>query len=375
MIEKIINIAIVCFTVIVLYRFAFLIVSNRNQYLAPYYTERYYKQLEAAFDSSQYRKVDHPGIIPDETVYSYAAGAYLRGMDPILVNSERTPLGKYILALSIILLKNDKFIIVPFGIATLVLVWLLSRQIIGDKYFALLPVALFSNEILFLNQFRYMPLLDILHLSFLLLALYFFIRADPKGSHVWTSVAIGLAAATKTVYSAILLVSVFSLSIFYQKNPRKLFRFALTLPIALIILLLSYSRTFLNGYTVMDFVGFQKWILLYDKSKLLFPFSIWRLVFFNQWQTWWGDFRILPAVDWQWSWPVFTLLTCLFVVLLVAKQIKRTSAAVTMSLWFLVYALYISLGVASSRFLFPILPPMYILGSFIIWRGVKGSSD
>lgn len=364
--QHIVTIGILIFFFSGIYQLASVINAQWISYFSPYYTEEVYKGLESAFDFSQYRKKDNPGIIPDETVYSYAAGAYLHGRDPILINSERTPLGKYFIALSIYALKNDKFIVLPFGFLTLLSVWLLARKVLQNSIVALLPVGLFCFERLFLDQFIYTPLLDIIHLPLILFALYFFLVEYKKGIFLATSMMIGLVIATKTVYSGILLSAVFLSYTLLQKQYKKLLYFLAYLPIAGFILLLSYTRTFLHGYTLIDFIGFQKWILLYDKSKLLYPFSIWRLVFFNQWQTWWGDMSIVKAVDWQFTWPLFTTLTLVSIVLVAKTYKKASSALMILSLWFLYYSVYLSLGIASSRFLLPILPVIYILGFDVI---------
>src|SRR3989344_9424927 len=345
-----------------IYQLLTVIYVNRTSYFSPYYTEEVYKSLESAFDSSQYRIKENPGIIPDETVYSYAAGAYLHGRDPILINSERTPLGKYIIALFILFFKNDKFVVIPFGLLTLVSIWLLAVQVFKNKIIALLPVTFFCFERLFLDQFIYTPLLDIIHLPFILLTLYFFLQEHKKGSYWITSIMLGFTIATKTVYSGMLLTVVFLTYLLLQKKFDNVLHFILYLPLSFIILLLSYTQTFLHGYTFIDFIGFQKWILLYDKSKLLYPFSIWRLVFLNQWQTWWGDFRLLKADDWNIAWPIFTILTLVLIFLVLVKKIRVTPAISVLCLWFLYYSVYLSLGIASSRFLLPILPIMYMLG-------------
>lgn len=360
--HHVITIGILVFFFGGIYQLLSVIYVNWTSYFSPNYTEEVYKGLESAFDSSQYRKKDNPGIIPDETVYSYAAGAYLHGRDPILINSERTPLGKYIIALSILALKNDKFVVLPFGILTLLSVWLLARKVFQNNIIALLPVGLLCFERLFLDQFIFTPLLDIIHLPLILLALYFFLVEYKKGTFWVTSVMIGLVIATKTVYSGILLGLVFLSYTLLQKQFDKLLHFLISLPIAGIILLLSYSQTFLHGYTIIDFIGFQKWILLYDKSKLLYPFSIWRLVFFNQWQTWWGDMSVIKASDWQFTWPLFTVLTLLSILSVAKNYRKAPPAVMVLSLWFLFNSAYLSLGIASSRFLLPILPVIYILG-------------
>lgn len=343
-----------------------VLVPRIHTYTEPYYSENTYKAYKEAFNHSQYRQKDNPGIIPDETVYSFAAGAYLRGVDPILVNSERAPLGKYLFSLSILFFKNDKFIILPLGVLTLVSLWLLGTQVLRNRWLAFIPVILLSLEPLFLNQFVYVPLLDIVQLPFILLSLYFFIREEKRGWFWVTAGMVGLVMATKTIYTGLLLYSVFAAYLTITRQYKKMLALFLAAPVSGIIVCLSYLRTFLSGYSFYQFLGFQKWILLYDQSKLLYPFSIWRLVFLNQWQAWWGDFRILHAEDWQITWPFFTGVTFAAGILVLVRKLKTFPALSVLMLWILIYGIYISLGISSSRFLLPLFPVSYIIATYAI---------
>lgn len=332
-------------------------------YVDPYYTEGIYKDFERVFNESQYRKTKDPAIIPDQTVFSYAAGAYLHGVDPILVNSETTPLGKYFIAASISILKNDKFVAIPFGLVTLVSLFLLGKRIFRSTAWALVPIAVFSSDTLFLNQLTTAPLLDIIQLPFILLSLYVFIVEYPKQRFMFTALCLGLVMATKTHFPAFLLCITFVLFLIFQKRISSVWRLFLWLPVSLGVLVVSYTRTFLDGYSFISFLGFQKWIILYQKSKLLFPFSVWRLVFFNQWQTWWGNMDVIPADDWQITWAIGTGLSLILIYFILKKKLQVSPYLFVLVWWVLLYGLFLSLGVVSSRFLLPFLPVAYILGT------------
>ncbi len=350
---------------ITFYNIGSVIFPQYRTYINPYYTEAVYKNLEDAFNHSQYRQKNPTAIIPDDTVFSYAAGAYLRGLDPIYVNSETTPLGKYFIALCIALLKNDRFIVIPFGLFTLFMTWLLAQKLINNKILAFLPVTLLSYEKLFLNQFIYTPLLDIIQLPFILLTLYVFIIENKKQNFIFTAISLGFVMATKTVIPAILLMTCFVMYFFLYKQYQMLLKFFFALPLSVGILVFSYTRTFLDGYTLVDFYKFQKWIFLYQKSKLLFPLSVWRLIFLNQWQTWWGSMILLRADDWQITWPLFTSLGLITGMLTLLKKLKSNQVAVVLLLWFFIYGAFLSLGVVSSRFLLPFLPVVFIIGAYL----------
>ncbi len=365
-----IPLAIILLTIIMmsLYR---AIASVWFSYTSPYYTDDIYQGYQSAYDGSQYRRKENPGIIPDETVFSYAAGAYVRGVDPILINSEHTPLGKYMIGLIILLMKNDKFVVLPCAIFALIAVWLIGWMVLKDRITALVPVALLATEPLFLNQIRIAPLLDIIQLPWILFAIAAFLWERRKGSFIVTAIMIGLVMATKTIIPAILLVATCMAFLLLQRQWKLVVRFILWLSISGIIFVASYTRTFMSGYTIADFIGFQKWIFLYQKSKLIFPFSVWRLLLFNQWQAWWGDMRILTADDWRWTWPVSTLLGFVAMGLFAARRVSTKEPIALLILWVAVYSAFLSLGVVSSRFFLPLFPVSYIVGVWVARWGIK----
>ena len=340
-------------------------------YTSGYYTDDMYKGFREAYDGSQYRRKENAGIIPDETVFSYAAGAYIRGVDPILINSEHTPLGKYMIGLFILVMKNDKFIVLPSAILTLVAVWIIGSMTLKDKVAALIPVAVLTTEPLFLGQIRIAPLLDIIQLPWLLFAIAAFLWERSRRSFFVTAVMIGLVMATKTVVPAILLVATFMAFLGLQRQWKQIVRLSLWLSISGIIFVASYTRTFMSGYTIAEFIGFQKWIFLYQQSKLIFPFSVWPFLFFNQWQAWWGDMRILSADDWRWTWPVSTVLGWIAIGLFASRKISMKDPVSLLIVWFMVMSAFLSLGVVSSRFFLPLFPVSYIVGVWILRWGLR----
>lgn len=332
----------------------------------PIYTENLYHTLEDLYNQSQYRQKNPTSFIPDHTVFRYAAGAYLRGVDPILINSEHTPLGKYFIALSIFIFHNDGTIIIVFALLTLYALWLLGRSVFKDSLWTLVPLVVFSSEPLYLDQIRIAPMLDIIQLPFILFSLYFFLREYKRERFIITAFMLGLVIATKTLIPGILLTGCFLIFLTTKRLFRSVIMLLAYFPISALILILSYIRTFMDGYTFIDFLGFQKWILLYQQSKLLYPFSVWRLIFLNEWQTWWGDQSILQAVDWRITWPLGTGLTVVLVFLVVIRRIRLSPELTLFLLWVGMYGAFLSLGVVSSRFFLPFLPVIYILATYVV---------
>jgi hypothetical protein len=353
----------------VIFRIGTVCFQNKDKFLTGYYTEDYYKMLESLFLQSQYRQKNPTSIIPDEVVFSYAAGAYMQGIDPIRINAETQPLGKYIIGASILFFKNDTLVIPFFGIVSLIAVWMLAKSVLKNNVLAIIPVAGLVSEKLFLDQFRIVPLMDIIQLPFILFSLYFFTIERKKDKYVVTAVLLGLTAAVKSVVPAILLLFAFSVFFILKQRLVSLFRFFVFFPIAAVCFCLTYLRTFLSGYTLADFIGFQKWIFLYQQSKLIYPFSLWSLIYRNRWQAWWGDKGILHASDWQVTWPIVTTLFFVMVIVRIVLRRKTGDAMEILMVFGIMWFCFLSLGVVSSRFLLPVLPICYIVSTYLILCG------
>lgn len=336
-----------------------------------------FNSYKDAYEDSQY--TGGKGLIPDQAVYRYAAGAYMQGASPLKINPETPPLGKYILALSVLLFKNTTQIIVFSAVLTLVILYALSKQLLKESYLALGVVFLFALEELFLNQLLVSPLLDIVQLPFILLSFYFFYKASVS-NHIFYYVAAGLCLGfvigTKTMITGILIIITWLVYIFIKKNYTQLIKiFLISFPVSFVVLLLSYTRIFVDGNTIRYFFAVQKWIFFYQQSKLQFPFSVWQLIFFNRWQTWWGDYRILQADDWSIMWPIITLLSFLYIGIKIIKKKKWHALEMLCAIWVVVYSIFLSLGTVSSRYFLPFFPFLYLLSGKFLTFFVKSKYE
>lgn len=330
-----------------------------------------------AYEGSQY--TGGKGLIPDQVVYRYAAGAYLQGASPLKINPETPPLGKYILGLSVWLFKNTTQIIVFSGVIALIILYVLAKQLLKENYLSLGVVLFFTLEELFINQFLVSPLLDIIQLPFILLSVYFFYRASVS-KHIFYYAAAGLClgfvVSIKTMITGILIVITWLIYLFVKRNYTQFINtFLISFPIAFVVLLLSYTRIFVDGFTIRYFFAVQKWVFFYQQSKLQFPFSVWRLIFFNQWQTWWGDYRILRADDWSIMWPIITLLSFSYIGIKVIKKKKWEALELLCAIWVVVYSIFLSLGTVSSRYFLPFLPFLYLLSGKFLTFFVKSKHE
>lgn len=341
----------------------FIIFSKRETFFSSNYWVSYPK-YRFNYENSQYVKKSNPTIITDEDFESYAGGAFLNGLNPILITHDHPPLGKYIVSFSILLFNNQHTIVIPFFIFSLVGIYLISKKILKKTIFSLIPIVLLLNEPLILGKLQYSPIPELFQFTFIIYSIYFFMCALSSKRYgsffILTSIMLGGVIATRVFALGAVLVFSFNLYLVIFDR-KKLFNFIVTLPISLFVLILSYARTIYLGASIFDVFGIQKYILAYHQSKFILPFSFWDLLLFNRWHTWWDGNKIISDVNWVILWPISFLLT-------VAQPISKLKDKITISnhewlllLWLGLYMAFLSVGYTSTRYFLPIIPFMYIL--------------
>lgn len=364
------NILFFSLLVLILAQFFYALFLNRSTLFSPGYEKQYsyYKQL---YGASQYVRLKDPVIIEDYIFRSYAGGAYLKGMNPIMMTHDHPPLGNYLIAASIFLFDNPRTLMVPLLIATLLGIYLLSKKAIRNRFFALLPLAIFANEPILLNKIAFAPLIEPIQFPFILFAFYFYLQGLTKKHYIqWfvlTSLCFGIVISTRFfVTGAIMLVAMLMYMVYKNKVDKRLITFIATLPLAVIILVLSYTKTMLDGASLLHVFGIQKYILAYHKSKFILPFTFWDLLLFNKWHTWWGSWGISSDPQWSLLWPISVLLSSLHIISEAAQKVKLNDTEKILFIWLGLYTLTLSIGYSSTNYFLPILPFLYILAvSFI----------
>lgn len=319
---------------------------------------------ENAYYSSQYVKKENPGIIPDDTFEAFVGGAFLRGVNPILIVHEHPPMGRYIIALSILLFDNPRTLIIPLLALSFFGLFLMLRKVLNNNLLALLPLVVYANEPLTISKLQYVPLLEPIQLPFIIFALYFFILGVSQKRYVsWfllTSIMLGFVISIRFfILGAVLVLAMTTYLVLQRKEMIRLLVFIASLPLSLVVLFASYFRTIQEGYSLFQILGVQKYILFYHQSKLENLFSFWDLLLFNRWHAWWGERIIISDSTWIIAWPVATVLTASFVLLFLLKKIKINSASKIILLWILAYSLLLSGGNSTTRYFLPLLPFLY----------------
>lgn len=343
-----------------------LVFENKNYLFSPGF-EKQYEGYRQAYYSSQFVQKENPIIIGDEVFRSFAGGAFLKGLNPIMITHDHPPLGNYIIALSIFIFDNPRtivvFMLVLIGLGT----FLIARQAIGSSLISLIPFGIFINEPIFLNKLKYIPLVEPIQFPFILFAFYFFIKAVSDKKYLkWfilTSLFLGGVISTRFFVTGAVIVFCMILYLIIENRGinRKLIYFILTLPISLVVLIASYTRTIMDGYSIIQIFGIQKYILAYHKSKFILPFSFWDLLLFNRWHTWWGGNAIIKDPQWIILWPISVILTFVHGIYFLIKKLRLNNAEKFLFIWLIVYTLTLSTGYSSTNYFLTIIPFFYIL--------------
>lgn len=346
----------------------FCIYQNKQLYFSHDYWQRWPQSRQAYLDSQYVNK--HPKYwIVDQAAFSYAGSELIRGANPVLFIPDAPPLGKYLIGTSEILFNNENITNVLFGVASLVVLYFLSLQILKDHILALLPSFFYSFEPMYKNQYSNTPLFDIIQLVFILFYFYFFNRAKSSKQHtllffVIASLFLGFFISTKFFITGLPIVFASLFVLFIRLHKNKAATYIATLPISLCILLFSYIRVFAFHYTLNRFLGIQKWVFLYHKSQLILPFSVWSLLLFNRWYVWFGTKPVISDPQWFITWPIITIVSLLTMIFYLGNMINHSEAIEVLMVWSVSYLLFLSFGEIFSRYFIILLPVFYIIAIF-----------
>lgn len=343
------------------------LLKHKEQYVSNYWNR--FDTLQQIYLDSQYVKKNPKGWVPDEFINAYAGGSYIRGTSPILIAPDTPPFGRYLIGLSTLLFNNENSIVLFSAIVSLIFLYLIGRQIFSHSVTSLLGVALVSSELIFKNQLVYTPLLDIMQLMFLLIGFYCFNKGLNTTKHliffVLSSIFLGFFISTKFFATGITIIIAYYAILIIHKEKKKILSLTTSIPISIAILLLTYIRVLFEfRYTLLQFLGIQKWVFLYHKSQLILPFTIWPLILFNKWYVWHGDKPIISDPQWKISWPFITIVCFITIGLYLFKKIKHKIEVEVIMAWTLLYMLFFSFGQISARYFVILIPILYLIALY-----------
>ncbi|MFH0864198.1 MAG: hypothetical protein V1858_03865 [Candidatus Gottesmanbacteria bacterium] len=339
---------LILLVIILLINLSFRIYNFRIEYLTkfdPVYWQNRYLQ-------SQWVDPQSKNSIGDDGLYAYAGWAYITGHDPTTLNAEMPPLGKYIIGLSILIFHNQNIYALTIGLLCLLFFYKLNFLILKNKLWSLIPVVVFSFEPLFYQQLR-APYLDTLYLLLLMLTFFSFL----KKKFFLTGLFIGLMALTKNSASTFLLLGLTLVGYLFITEREQIIKFILNLPVAIIIFILGYSRYFILGHNLREFLGVQKWILNFYSIGAKGSLGMVMPMFFNHWQTWWNG--VIKISEWQITWPVTLVFSILYIVFSIFRH--KFDASLLIVIWLIIFISFLSFIPVWPRYFLLILPFTYLL--------------
>ena len=341
------------------------------------FTERFNPKLyEKKYNNSQYVIPQSKNPISDEELLSYAGYRYATGTNPILINSDHPPLGKYIIGWFTLLTGNNRSVSAFFAFCNLILVFSIIYFLTKSTLLSSFGMLLLSFDSMFVDQIIHSPILDIIQVFFLILYFLFLILWLKK-EQLWKVIAMGLAlgamSSTKLYFPVfVVLATTFITLVFLKKSLKKTIILISSLTfITGLIYTLSYLSFFMHGNSLRSFLGTQKWIFLFWKNNSVqsskFIGDALTLILFNQWKVWWGTKTYIQFELWNILWPTFFVTgigSAIYVYVTAFKSVKKTlllQSAVVISTWIFLSIAYLSLLPISPRYLMIFYFPTYIL--------------
>jgi hypothetical protein len=341
-------------------RLVFLFYTDFALYTTPFNIA----SLEDKYFTSSYilgDKASH--TLSDADLYVVEGNMLVnQGKDLEKLTPGHPPLGKYIIGLS------QKFFHNPyvFQFVSFALVLFVFFNLSNSLFLTLI----LSFEPLLVSQIN-KTLLDTYLLVFQLAAIWFFLKflkqKKPKfATALFISFFIGLSLATKFFPVSFPLVVSLVLFTLISGNFKKFTQLTLSLPFAGLAFLLGHLSYFVHHPSLILFIKYIRYqINWWAGSPQVAPFSIFKIIFSNQWSTWWGE-GIIKVKDWWLGWPILTSLA------LVSFQNKFLFVYLIISLFFL------SFQAVFPRHLLSIMPIIYLLAYGTInrlWQKVKTASS
>jgi len=318
-------------------------------------------ELSWRYSQSQYvMGQGSPIIIGDEQVYVLAASQYVKTGDPVSINFEHPPLGKYLYGLGLMLTDKPRLISLAFVITSLILfIWLAKIYLI--KEFLIYPeVLLFISNDIFLNLAKTV-MLDLPQLIFLILASISYILAVKKNKLIWFllfAIFTGAMAAVKFYLPA--MVFVIATFIDLILNYRKLLKkYLLSLIFIPLVFAVSYWG-FFRDKSAIEFAKFQWWLLHWflGKKDSLGNGGIYLVLILGKIKTWWAlEYqKTISFEEWNISWPL-SFIAFIFSLWQSFRQKLRPNFV---QLWVLGYLFILSLGAIAPNLLVIVLPFIFI---------------
>ncbi len=294
--------------------------------------------------------------IGDDGLYTFAGYYYLfQKGDVSAVNFEHPPLGKYLIGLSVLILKNENLINVIYFVILLIVTYRLGQMLLKDNLLSMISTGILATDPLFLdNLIR--SLLDLPFTLFSTLAVYFFILGLQKPKYNYLSFVFWGAAFSTRFFPFMVVIFCFLLAVTFLYKRENLRIFLLSSLIIPVIYLISHISFFVYHPSLVEFLRHKKWMLSWFSGSKRIAGNIWINIFTGYYLDTTG--KLVRNEYW--------IITISMMVTLALLQIRRFAlknigmlVIYGICLLYLIYLTFLTDGVA--KFLMPIYPLLCIL--------------
>lgn len=350
---------------VLLFSYLGLVIYAHRALFFSRFDETYWKDR---YEQSQWKLPLSLRTIGDDGLYLYEGHRLIHGGDPTSANAEMPPLGKYLIGLSIVSLKNGYLYGFITTVSLLIGTYLLAQLLIKKTIPVLMLTVLLATDPLITNQYA-LTMMDALQASLLVLILLFTFyagrtkRYQPVMAFV-AGVILGLFSATKLpVLSPIIMLAAAG---YLYASVRSLRLIGMLFTGGLIGYLIPYIGYFAHGHTLLDWVKIQRWTISFYRNANLAPtwgsdivtllLGRYQNIFSHRWEI---------ASEWSPTWSIlfFSAIAAAFHRL--RDKTKETGWVVVISILFITLMLY-AIVPFWVRYLVVILPLLYITGGAVI---------
>ncbi len=355
------------------------IFKNRSK-LSERFNEKTY---EKKYNNSQYVIPQSKHPISDEELLSYAGYKYAKGLNPVLINSDHPPLGKYLIGWFTLLTGNSHVVSLVFAIGNIFLLTFLVYFLTNSYLLSSIAFLFLSSDSVFLDQIIYSPVLDIIQVFFFLVYIWIYLIWSIKKKNILLvplGIALGAIASVKLYFPAFILLFITGIHLFALKKSLKTVFIVTTaiFVLACTTFALSYFNYFAHGNSLRNFLGTQKWIFLFWKNNSIqvakYYGAVIPFILFNQWKVWWGNKQYINFEHWTIFWPLFFVLGTISVAYFFLKFKKNYFYGFSsfLALWIFVFTIYLCFIPISPRYLMLLYFPIYILITLFLNKKYDG---
>lgn len=349
---------IFCFLVIII-QFAQIIYFQRSAFLTKYDVE-YWKDR---YEHSQYQLPLSKRIIGDDGLFAYAGYRLINGDSPFSINIDKPPAAKYLFGLSILLFENPLYVVLVFGICSLIVFFFIANHLLKDVRLAVLATTFLFLDPLFFTQL-WITGLDLIQLFFLLLNIFLLINIKKlRGYNIFVILGSGLSLGLFVeVKPPVLFPIIFILEtifLWYRGLKKESLFFFLSLMVGVF---LPYLRFMFLGNGIIDILKVHKFMAsIYLESQLKTHVgAIWLTLFAGKFPNIVTG-SLISVSEWWIMWPVVTSLGIIMAILSLFSR-RTPIFHKGLSIFILTLLVVLTLIPSYPRYLVIALPFLYLFG-------------